>query len=333
MTGPDVASGRRGVLGASAGLRVHGLSKRFGDLRALSDVSFTVASGSVVGFLGPNGSGKTTTMRAIMGLISIDAGEVTWRGELITAASRRRFGYMPAERGMYPKMRVAEQLVYFARLAGCRPAEAHRATSEWLERLDLADRRDDEVQTLSSGNQQRVQLAIALVHDPELLILDEPFSGLDPLAVETMKEILLGQVAAGATVLLSSHQLDLVADVCGSVVIVSEGRVVLGGDVAALRASSPVRDVNVRFAAGTRVVAPTVRSWDLREVSDTTLRLRVPVSVDARAVFDAVGSIGPVVEFDFGPPELSEVFVRSVAAAATDGDARSDLRPGGEETS
>ena len=155
--------------------------------------------------------------------------EVTWRARPVDAEVRHRFGYMPAERGMYPKMRVREQLVYFARLAGRSAAEAAAAADGWLDRLGLGDRANDEVQALSSGNQQRVQLAIALVHDPDLLILDEPFSGLDPIAVETMKAMLLEQVGRGAAVLFSSHQLDLVSDICRDVVIVDRGRVVLDG--------------------------------------------------------------------------------------------------------
>ena len=162
-------------------------------------------------------------MRSVMGLISVDAGDVRWKGRPITPELRHRFGYMPAERGMYPKMRVHEQLVYFARLAGRTAADAKVAADHWLERLGLTDRAGDEVQALSSGNQQRVQLAIALVHDPELLILDEPFSGLDPIAVETMKQLLLEQVARGVAVLFSSHQLDLVTDICRDVVIVDRG--------------------------------------------------------------------------------------------------------------
>ena len=229
-------------------LEVQHVSKRFGSNVALDDVSLRVRKGEILGFLGPNGSGKTTTMRSIMGLIALDGGEITWMGAPVDAEVRHRFGYMPAERGMYPKMRVHEQLVYFARLAGRSAADASTAADGWLERLGLTDRADDEVQALSSGNQQRVQLAIALVHDPDLLILDEPFSGLDPIAVETMKTMLLEQVERGVAVLFSSHQLDLVSDICRDVVIVDRGRIVLAGDVQELRDRSPVRDVTVRFA-------------------------------------------------------------------------------------
>jgi len=272
-----------------------------------------VPTGQIVGFLGPNGSGKTTTMRSIMGLVAIDRGSITWRGEPITDQVRHTFGYMPAERGMYPKMRVREQLVYFARLAGRDRDAADAAADRWLERMGLTDRADDELQALSSGNQQRLQLAIALVHDPELLILDEPFSGLDPVAVETMKALLVEEVERGVTVLLSSHQLDLVSDVCPDVVIVSQGRIVLEGAVHEIRNRSPKRYVSATLGAGdVEAFEPPAASWDVLTRADGILRLSVPSSCDAREVFDAVSAIGTIVEFAFAAPELSEVFIESV---------------------
>ena len=302
-------------LGSRYVLEVRDIRKRFGEVVALDGVSLSVGRGQLVGFLGPNGAGKTTTMRAIMQLVAVDGGTITWDGAPITFDDRRRFGYMPAERGMYPKMHVREQLVYFARLAGRSAAEAGAAADGWLDRLGLGDRANDEVQALSSGNQQRVQLAIALVHDPDLLILDEPFSGLDPIAVETMKAMLLEQVGRGAAVLFSSHQLDLVSDICRDVVIVDRGRVVLDGDVAAIRERSPVRDVTVKFAAP-RPSSPNGSCPDGWEVvddgSDGSVRLRVPASTDLDEVLTFLSRTGRIVDLSFGPPELSEVFRRSV---------------------
>jgi ABC-2 type transport system ATP-binding protein len=253
-------------------------------------------------------------MRIVMGLLSHDAGTVAWNGQPITDDVRRTFGYMPAERGAYPKMRVGEQLEYFARLAGRSAADARASVHTWLERVGLVDRTGDEVQALSSGNRQRVQLAIALVHEPDLLILDEPFSGLDPIAVETMKDLLLEQVDRGVTVLLSSHQLDLVSDVCRDVVIVDQGRIVLEGPVQELRSSSPVREVVATVANGdVGGFAPAHPSWDVVGVEGPTLRIRVPSSTEPTEVFEAVGVIGAIVEFSFTAPELSEVFIASVA--------------------
>ena len=289
-------------------LEVDRIQKRFGDLVALDGVSLAVRRGEVVGFLGPNGAGKTTTMRAVMGLISLDAGAVRWDGVPLDAATRRRFGYMPAERGMYPKMLVRDQIVYFARLAGLGAAPARAAADEWMERLGIDGRAGDEVQALSSGNQQRVQLAISLVHRPELLILDEPFSGLDPVAVETMKRVLTDQVAAGAAVLFSSHQLDLVSDLTRDVVIVDRGRVVLQGDVRELRERSPRRYATVSFADPVSW-SPATTGVERVDGDDRRVVLRVPASVEPAAVLADATAAGRVVAFEFVPPDLSEVFI------------------------
>jgi ABC-2 type transport system ATP-binding protein len=306
-------------------LRVDGLRKRFGSLQALDDVNLEVAPGQLVGFLGPNGAGKTTTMRAVMGLITVDGGSITWNGVPVDPVARRRFGYMPAERGVYPKMTVRDQIVYFARLAGLSREQARRNADRWMERVDIAGRAGDEVINLSTGNQQRVQLAVALVHEPEVLLLDEPFSGLDPTAVETMKAVLLEEVERGAAVLFSSHQLDLVSDVSRRVIVVDQGRIVLQGDVQQLREASPVRYVSVVFAAP----AP----WQPAQaevIERVDRRVTVRVGSDARAsdlLADAERA-GPVAEFSFAPPDLSEVFLRSVgsAAAATASDEATEVR-------
>lgn len=296
-------------------LEVADITKSFGDVRALDGVSLTVGSGQIVGFLGPNGAGKSTTMRAIMGLIAVDGGTMTWDGAPITSAVRRRFGYMPAERGMYPKMTVRDQLVYFARLAGTERRAAVAAATTWMERLGIDTRADDEVQALSSGNQQRVQLAIALVHDPELLILDEPFSGLDPVAVETMKVILGEQIEQGTSVLFSSHQLDLVADVSRDVVIVDVGKIVLQGDVSDIRQRATSRIASVGFAEDCSWAADGL---DVEVVDRRTrsVRLRVPRSVEVGEVLSSASAAGHVIEFSFAPPDLSEVFLESIGHGA-----------------
>ncbi|MPY94139.1 MAG: ATP-binding cassette domain-containing protein [Acidimicrobiia bacterium] len=298
-------------------LVVTGLSKRYGTVVALDDVSFGVERGQTVGFLGPNGAGKTTTMRAIMGLVALDAGSVAWDGAPIGESVRRRVGYMPAERGMYQRMRVRDHLVYYARISGQDSTSAARAADVWLERLGLAERAGDTVQSLSSGNQQRVQLALALLNEPELLVLDEPFSGLDPVAVEVLSGILREQVAAGAALLLSSHQLDLVSDVASQVVIVDHGRVVLRGDVAELQAASTVRYVDVQFAKPTEwrpEGAATAVAGDAR-------RHRVAVRVDADpvALLGDAQRQGDVVSWSFAPPDLSEVFLDAVGRRAVEG--------------
>jgi ABC-2 type transport system ATP-binding protein len=299
-----------------AGLEVVGLTKRFGDLVALDDVSLAVRPGEIVGFLGPNGAGKTTTMRAIMDLITVDAGTVSWHGSPLDREVRRRFGYMPAERGMYPRMRVRDHLVYYAALSGLDRDAAGAAAERWLERLGLTERANDPIQSLSSGNQQRVQLALALLGEPEALVLDEPFSGLDPIAVDMLSDVLREQVASGVALLLSSHQLDLVSDVCHAVVIVDHGRVVLRGSVDELRSASPVRHVSVTFAA------PTAWRPDGATVDGTGRHLSwaVPADREPRTVLDEAAAHGEVTAFSLVPPDLSDVFHRAVGRAPEDPD-------------
>src|SRR5690606_10643888 len=207
-------------------LEIARISKRFAARQALDDVSFTVEPGEVFGFVGSNGAGKTTTMRIVLGVLSADAGEVRWKGRPVDADLRRRIGYMPEERGLYPRMRVGEQLRYLALLHGLSSADAGAAVARWTEPLGVAARLRDEVQKLSLGNQQRVQLCAALVHDPEVLVLDEPFSGLDPTAVEVMSSVLRDKADAGVPVIFSSHQLELVERLCDRIGVIAGGRMV-----------------------------------------------------------------------------------------------------------
>ncbi|MDA1258648.1 MAG: ATP-binding cassette domain-containing protein [Chloroflexi bacterium] len=229
-------------------LEVDRLRKRYGDVVALNDCSFVAQPGRVVGFLGPNGAGKTTTMRSIFGLVNLDGGEVRWGGQPVGEEARLRFGYMPEERGLYPRMKVRDQLTYFAELHGLTAQKARKSTDEWLERLGIADRGMSRLDELSHGNQQRAQLAAALVHDAELLVLDEPFAGLDPIGVATLGGVVRGEAERGRTVVFSSHQLDLVEDIVDDVVVIDKGRVALSGALAELRVASPHRFLQVAFA-------------------------------------------------------------------------------------
>lgn len=292
----------------SALLELDGLTRRFGDLTALDDLSFSVPAGEVVGFLGPNGAGKTTTMRAVFGLTDLDSGTVRWKGERVGQAERRRFGYMPEERGLYPAMRVGEQLEYLGRLHGMSGPDAQVATTSWLERLGIADRADSKVDALSHGNQQRVQLAAALVHSPEVLILDEPLAGLDPTGIDAIGAVLVEQARSGCCVIFSSHQLDQVEDLCESVTIIDHGRLVVAGRVDDL-ASSGTRRLVVRVegdrdGSWARVVAGVTVS----EVDGGAARLVLGESVDSEAVLRAAMRAGRVTEFVFERRRLSEVF-------------------------
>ncbi len=216
-------------------IEIADVSRSFGDRRVLDGVGFRVEDGRMTGFVGGNGAGKTTTMRIILGVLSADAGEVTLDGTPLAPGDRARFGYMPEERGLYPKMKVLEQLVYLGRLHGMSPAAAKTSASALLERLGLAERADDTLESLSLGNQQRAQIAAALVHEPIALVLDEPFSGLDPMAVEVVLGVLRDYAAQGAPVLFSSHQLDIVERLCDDIVVIGGGRILAQGSRESLR--------------------------------------------------------------------------------------------------
>jgi ABC-2 type transport system ATP-binding protein len=288
-------------------------TKRFGPVTALDRCTFSARPGRLTGFLGPNGAGKTTAMRAVFGLVQLDEGAVSWRGMPVRPADRARFGYMPEERGLYPRMRVRDQLTYLGQLCERRPGDVRRSVDSWLERLGLADRAADRLDALSHGNQQRVQLIAALVNEPDLLVLDEPFSGLDPIAMGSMAELLSGLAARGVTVLFSSHQLDLVQDLCQDVVIIEHGRIVLAGELAELRAKVPQRFVDIRY----RGPAPDwsrLASVAVTEAGDGRARLRVGRDADVTAVLAAVRDRADLVSFSYQPPTLSELFRQAVAS-------------------
>jgi ABC-2 type transport system ATP-binding protein len=293
-------------------LEIKDLSKRYGDVVALDGASFTAQPGRIVGFLGPNGAGKTTTMRCIFGLATPDKGETLWHGQPIDRVTRLRFGYMPEQRGLYPRMRVGEQLSYFAQHHGMSGKDAAAAASRWLARLGLADRERDKLEMLSHGNQQRVQLGAALVHDPELLVLDEPFSGLDPIGIATMTEILRERAAAGVGVVFSSHQLDLVEDVCEDVVIIARGRIVAHGPIDELRVASGRRHLEVEVEGAGASWLDGRGGATLIDQKGDLVRLLVPVDADLSGLLAAASAAGPVRRFAFQPPTLSELFMEAV---------------------
>jgi ABC-2 type transport system ATP-binding protein len=289
-------------------LVIERISKRFGARQALSEVSFTVQPGEVFGFVGSNGAGKTTTMRIVLGVLTADAGEVRWQGRPVDADVRRRIGYMPEERGLYPKMKVRDQLRYLARLHGLSAAAAAVAVTGWTERLGVGGRLGDEVQKLSLGNQQRVQLCAALVHDPEVLVLDEPFSGLDPTAVEVMSSVLRAKADAGVPVIFSSHQLELVERLCDRIGIIAGGRMVAVGSVADLRerdGAAAVFDVHGP-PAGWAAQLPGVDVLSGDGAQHT--RVRLGDGTDDQAVLRAALAAGPVHEFRRWRPPLTELY-------------------------
>jgi ABC-2 type transport system ATP-binding protein len=291
----------------SDALRVEAVNRRFGDRQVLYDITFDVGTGRMTGFVGANGAGKTTTMRIILGVLAADSGTVTWQGAPLSKQIRRQVGYMPEERGLYPKMSIREQLIYLGRLHGLTLERARRNAAELLERLGLAERADDPLQQLSLGNQQRAQIAAALVHDPVLLVLDEPFSGLDPHAVDTVVAVLRERTAAGVPVLFSSHQLDVVQRLCDDLVIIAAGRIRATGTGDELRArfARPRYELRVDGDTGWLRDQPGVTVVDLdgdRAVFD------LAETADDQVVLREALARGPVRAFGPVVPSLAEIF-------------------------
>jgi ABC-2 type transport system ATP-binding protein len=288
-------------------LNVEAVSRSFDGRPVLGDVSFAVPGGKLTGFVGANGAGKTTTMRIILGVLAADSGEVRLGGEPLTREIRRRFGYMPEERGLYPKMTVTEQVIYLGRLHGLTPAAAATRTARLVERLGLGDRAGEKLEKLSLGNQQRAQVAAALVHDPEVLVLDEPFSGLDPLAVEVMVDVLRERAGNGAPVLFSSHQLELVERLCDELVIIADGRIRAAGDRASLRDrhAAPRYELRVDTDAGWLRDQPGVT---LLELDGPRAVFDLAAGADDQDVLHAALRRGRVRAFGPVVPSLTEIF-------------------------
>ncbi|WP_378742621.1 ABC transporter ATP-binding protein [Nocardia brasiliensis] len=281
-------------------------------------MTFDVRPGELFGFVGSNGAGKTTTMRIIMGVMAADAGEVRFDGRRVDLVTRRRIGYMPEERGLYPRMKVGAQLQYFARLHGFSDFEASAAAQLWMMRLGIEQRADDDVLKLSLGNQQRVQLATALVHNPDVLVLDEPFSGLDPVAVDVMSSVLRERSAEqGSPVLFSSHQLDLVERLCDRVGIVRNGTMVACGTVDELRGRGPALvAIDAPGLDDDWITRMPGVSVDGREESRWVLRLED--HVDDHLVLTTALAAGPVREFGRVQPTLTDLFRDATADSSVE---------------
>ena len=288
-------------------LEISEISKRFGDTVALQDLSFDVRAGELFGFVGRNGAGKTTAMRIVLGVLSADAGQVRWDGVPLDFAARRRIGYMPEERGLYPKMRLLEQLAYLGELHGMAGPEARVSALRWLDRFGLKDRGNDDLQALSLGNQQRVQLAAALVFGPDVLVLDEPFAGLDPVAVDVMSTVLREQADAGLPVIFSSHELELVERLCDRVGIIDRGRMVAIGTVAELRAGGRER-LWIDAPGAPAGWDPGVQGVRLVQTAGSRLLFELDPGVDDQALLQAALNTGPVREFSRVEPTLGEIF-------------------------
>ncbi len=306
-------------------LRLQDVSKSYGAVRAVRDISLAIPPGAIYGFLGPNGAGKTTTIRSIMGIILPDSGTISFRGQPLGRNTLDRIGYLPEERGLYRKMKCAEHLGFLGELKGLPRREALSRAREWLERLDLAEWGDRKVDALSKGMQQKVQFAATFLFEPELVILDEPFSGLDPLNIELLRDVIVEQRARGCTVIFSTHMLAEAEKLCDSICLIDGGLKILDGSLDEVRRSFPLKSVRVAFAADVEPPAdlPGVIG---RTRAEGEWRLEIDQDTDTRALLTALAAAGPVSLFSANRPTLDEIFLAAVrrrrGAGAAPGEAR-----------
>lgn len=290
-------------------LHIDHLNKSYGDHQVLTDMTFSVHPGEIYGFVGSNGAGKSTTMRIALGVLSCDSGEVRIGDRKMDDDLRRRIGYMPEERGLYAKEKLADQLTFFGKLHGMDKKAAATSAMNLLERLGLAERKDDKLDELSLGNQQRVQLAASLIHNPELLILDEPFSGLDPVAVNVMSEILRERAAAGVPVMFSSHQLDLVQRLCDRVGIITKGQMRAEGGVEELRNRGAIRyEIHTPARGWYPEWATLIRETPVSANEPGSVLLEVDSVQRDQELLQAALAAGPVHSFTRRIPDLTELF-------------------------
>ena len=292
-------------------LEVQGLCKRYGDKLAVDDVSLSIPRGSIYGFLGPNGAGKTTTIRCLMDIILPDAGGMTLAGRPLDRRLRDRIGYLPEERGLYRKMMCQEQLAYLAELKGVPRREAMDRAAEWLQKLGLADYARRKVDNLSKGMQQKVQFAATFIFEPDLVILDEVFSGLDPLNIELMRDLILEQRERGVTILFSTHMLAEAERICDAVCLIEGGRKILDGSLDAVRAAFPFQMVRVAYRDGVEPPAdlPGVAN---RRFDEGSWRLELSPDVDPQALLAPLAAAGPLTLFAANRPTLGEIFLTAV---------------------
>jgi ABC-2 type transport system ATP-binding protein len=301
-------------------LVVDSITKRFGDVVALDGASFSVEPGRIFGLLGANGAGKTTSMRIVLDILRADAGTVTWKGTENTALPRRTWGYLPEERGLYPRMKVGEQLRFFASLYGVPDADASREIGEWLDRFRIPDYLDRKVEELSKGNQQKIQFIAAILHDPEVLIMDEPFTGLDPVNVRLLKEAFGEMRDRGKTLIFSTHQMEQVEELCESIAIVDMGRVVVSGAVRDVKRAMNRQVVRLATDGDGHGVEwlDSVPGVSITAQREDYVELRVPSDRDPEEILrEALRRGNKVTRFEIAEPSLEEVFVEHVGRRAT----------------
>lgn len=295
-------------------LKVEHATKKFGDFTAVDDLSLQIEEGQMHGFLGANGAGKTTTFRMILGLLDPTQGNVRWKGEPITYATSRDVGYLPEERGLYPKMKVEDQLVYLGQLRQMGKADAKRETAAWLERFEVPHYASKKVEELSKGNQQKIQLIASLLHRPSLLILDEPFSGLDPVNVEMLKGAILEFQKQGATIVFSSHRMDHVEELCDDMSIMDKGKKVIGGSIREVKRTFGKQNVRVKMDQDLSALRDIRGVENFTKTHDGAL-LQIADEAVAQKILAESMSLGTLRHFGIEEPSLEEIFIAKVGKA------------------
>jgi ABC-2 type transport system ATP-binding protein len=296
-------------------LSVNHVRKDFGSVQAVRDVSFDIPDGITFGLLGPNGAGKTTTMRMILGILTPDGGDVAWNGKKVDGKVRRRFGYLPEERGLYGKMKVRDQIAYFARLHGLAGSAIAKSTETWIERLGIGEYANRPCAELSKGNQQKVQVACAAVHEPELLILDEPFAGLDPVNAEILLSILNEMRATGTTLVLSSHQMWQLEELCSQFCLISEGRNRASGTLAQLRSAWPTRILRVAPASdAVKAVLDRIAGATLVGTNEGSVDYDVPVAEPLPPILRSLVNADAITAFEAIEPSLHDIYIHTVGS-------------------
>ncbi|MGE5676152.1 MAG: ABC transporter ATP-binding protein [Mycobacterium leprae] len=293
-------------------LQVQNVAKRFGNVQAVQDVSFAVGQGRVCGLLGSNGAGKTTTMRMIMRIFLPDSGQILWKGSPVTDEVRQGFGYLHEERGLYPKMQVREQLIYLTMLKGLSRPDAILRVDRWIDQLELGQYRTMRVEQLSKGNQQKVQVAAAVACGPELCILDEPFTGLDPVNTLVLEEAFRTLAREGTTVLFSSHNMDQVEALCQDVVLIHRAHVVLEGALRDVKRASRKRSIQLTMESGEYTFLRTISGLTTHEGRGGGVEITVPEGTDPMAILRRAVETGPVVAYSLGEPSLREIYLEKV---------------------
>ncbi|MEW8986773.1 MAG: ABC transporter ATP-binding protein [Bacillus sp. (in: firmicutes)] len=295
-------------------LQLKNVTKRFGDFTAVDDLSLTIPAGEMFGFLGANGAGKTTTFRMILGLLDPNDGVINWGNHQINYSTSSMIGYLPEERGLYPKLKVRDQLVYLARLKGMDKQEASRGLTSWLERFKIPDYAEKKVEELSKGNQQKIQFIAAVLHKPKLLILDEPFSGLDPVNVELLKAAVLKLRDEGTTIVFSSHRMEHVEEMCENLCILQRGKPVVHGNLTEIKRSFGKKNIIIHADADLDFLATTLGVTKFTPTAEG-VRLQVEGEMIADRVLKDIVGKGFIRKFELEEPSLNDIFIEKVGAS------------------